>query len=240
MADRHIVALGGGGISDADSPLARYLFDLTGASRPRVCYVPTATGDAAVWVAHFYRTLPSSRFEPTDLRLFDRTSADLREQLLGADAVYVGGGNTANMLAIWRVHGVDTILREAWEGGVVLFGGSAGGLCWFEGGITDSFGPGLAPLRDGLGFLSGSFCPHYDGEELRRPTYQRLVAEGFPPGYAADDAAGIHFVGTELAEAISSVEGSGVYRVARGEDGAAVETPVPCRTLTEPQVSGSA
>jgi peptidase E len=114
----------------------------------------------------------------------------------------------------------------------VLFGGSAGGLCWFEGGVTDSFGPGLAPLRDGLGFLGRSFCPHYDGEPFRRPTYQRLVAEGFPAGYAADDAAGLHFVGTELLEAISAREGSGVYAVAAGGDGAAVETAVPCRMLT--------
>jgi dipeptidase E len=232
VADRHIVALGGGGIADADGPLARYLFDLTGAPRPRVCYVPTATGDAAANVALFYRTFPARRFEPSDLRLFDRTSGDLREQLLGANAVYVAGGNTANMLAVWRLHGVDAILREAWEAGIVLFGGSAGALCWFECGVTDSFGPGLAPLRDGLGFLSGSFCPHYDGEPLRRPTYQRLVAEGFPAGYAADDAAGLHFVGTELLEAISAREGSGVYAVAAGEEGAAVETAVPCSLLT--------
>ena len=232
MAERHIVALGGGGIADADGPLARYLFDLTGAARPRVCFVPTATGDAAQWVALFYRTLPARRFEPTDLRLFDRSGADIREQLLSANAVYVAGGNTANMLAIWRLHGVDAILREAWEAGVVLFGGSAGGLCWFEGGITDSFGPGLAPLRDGLGFLSGTFCPHYDGEALRRPTYQRLVAEGFPPGYAADDAAGLHFIGTDLSEAIAEREGSGVYAVALGDGGGAIETPLACRLLS--------
>jgi peptidase E len=231
VADRHIVALGGGGIADSEAPLARYLFDLTGASRPRVCYVPTATGDAATAVALFYRTFPARRFEPSDLRLFDRTGGDLREQVLGADAVYVAGGNTANMLAIWRLHSVDAILREAWEAGVVLFGGSAGGLCWFEGGVTDSFGPGLAPLRDGLGFLAGTFCPHYDGEPLRQPTYQRLVAEGFPAGYAADDAAGLHFVGTELSEAISAREGSGVYAVRAGDDGSVVETPVPCRLL---------
>ena len=231
MTERHIVSLGGGGVADADGPLARYLFGLTGASRPRVCFVPTATGDAAAWVALFYRTFPSHRFEPSDLRLFDRTGDDLREQILGANAVYVAGGNTANLLAVWRVHGVDAVLREAWEAGVVLFGGSAGGLCWFEGGVTDSFGPGLAPLRDGLGFLSGSFCPHYDGEPRRRPTYQRLVAEGFPAGYAADDAAGLLFAGTELSEAISAAEGSGVYAVAPGVDGTAIETALPCRML---------
>jgi dipeptidase E len=231
VTDRHIVALGGGGVAGADRALLRYLFDLTGAARPRVCYVPTATGDAAANVALFYRTFSTHDYEPTDLRLFERTGDDLRESIVGADAVYVAGGNTANMLAIWRLHGVDAILREAWEAGVVLFGGSAGGLCWFEGGVTDSFGPGLAPLRDGLGFLPGSFCPHYDGEELRKPTYRRLIEEGFPPGYAADDAAGLHFVGTDLLEGITTKEGSGAFAVSLGAGGTADETPVPCRVL---------
>jgi peptidase E len=233
VADRHIVALGGGGVAGADRSLIRYLFDLTGVARPRVCYVPTAAGDAVANVALFYRTFPSHSFDPTDLQLFERTGDDLRESIVGADAVYVAGGNTANMLAIWRLHGVDALLREAWETGVVLFGGSAGGLCWFEGGVTDSFGPQLAPLRDGLGFLSGSFCPHYDGEPERRPTYLRLVAEGFPPGYAADDAAGLHFAGTDLLEAVSTSETAGAYSVSRGADGSVADTPLPCRVLSD-------
>ncbi len=120
----------------------------------------------------------------------------------------MSGGNTANMLAIWRAHGFDEIIREAWEQGIVLAGSSAGMICWFEAGVTDSFGPQLEGMRDGLGFLAGSACPHYDGEELRRPVYQELVANGFPPGVAADDGVGLHYVGTELREAVSSARGS--------------------------------
>ncbi|NUT56906.1 MAG: peptidase E, partial [Thermoleophilia bacterium] len=125
-----------------------------------------------------------------------------------------GGGNTANLLAIWRVHGVDRALREVWERGGVLGGWSAGGICWFEDGVTDSFGPQLRPLGDGLGFLSGSFCPHYDGEPERRPTYTRLVRDGaLPPGLAADDDAALHFEGTELVEVVSQREGARGYEV---------------------------
>jgi peptidase E len=138
---------------------------------------------------------------------------DLRELALSHDAILVYGGNTANMLAVWRVHGFDRILREAWEAGVVLCGWSAGMICWFEAGVTDSFGPQLAGLPDGLGFLPGSACPHYDGEERRRPVYQRLVADGFPPGLALDDAAAARFEGTELVELVSSAAGARGYRV---------------------------
>ena len=141
----------------------------------------------------------------------------------------MGGGNTANMLAVWRLHGVDDVLREAWEQGVVLCGTSAGGNCWFEACTTDSFGP-IAPLRDGLGFLEGSFSPHYDAEPERRPTYLRLVADGFPPGYAAEDAVALHFRGRELVEAIAVGEGR-AFRVERGAGGEAEETPLTPRRL---------
>ena len=130
--------------------------------------------------------------------------------------ICVCGGNTANMLAVWRVHGSTGSLREAWEAGVVLCGWSAWMICWFEAGVTDSFGPQLAGMRDGLGFLSGSACPHYDGEDLRRPVYTSLVAEGFPPGLALDDAAAAHFDGTELVEVVATVEGARGYRVGPG------------------------
>jgi dipeptidase E len=140
----------------------------------------------------------------------------LRELALSHDAILVCGGNTANMLAVWRVHGFDRILREAWDAGVVLFGWSAGMICWFEAGVTDSFGPQLEGMRDGLGFLSGSACPHYDGEELRRPVYTKLVADGFPPGLALDDGAAARFEGTELVEVVSSADGARGYRVGPG------------------------
>jgi peptidase E len=141
---------------------------------------------------------------------------NLRELALSHDAILVCGGNTANLLAVWRAHGFDRILREAWESGVVLFGWSAGMICWFEAGVTDSFGPQLSGMRDGLGFLPGSACPHYDGEEQRRPVYRRLVADGFPPGIALDDAAAARFEGTELAEVVSCAAGARGYRVLPG------------------------
>ena len=148
---------------------------------------------------------------------------DLRGLALSHDAILVCGGNTANMLAVWRVHGFDRILREAWEAGVVLFGWSAGMICWFEAGVTDSFGPQLSGLRDGLAFLPGSGCPHYDGEDLRRPVYRRLVADGFPAGLALDDAAAARFDGTELVDVVASSDGARGYRV--GADGeVALET----------------
>src|SRR5215469_12424826 len=158
--------------------------------------------------------LPDWGAEITPFSFYPWPPDDLRELALSHDAILVCGGNTANMLAVWRVHGFDGILRDAWEAGIVLFGWSAGMICWFEAGVTDSFGPQLAGLRDGLGFLAGSACPHYDAEELRRPVYQRLVADGFPAGLALDDAAAARFEGTELAEIVSSSASACGYAVA--------------------------
>jgi peptidase E len=151
----------------------------------------------------------------TNLSFYPWPPPDLRALALAHDVIMVAGGSTANLLAVWRVHGFDRVLREAWECGVVLTGWSAGMICWFEAGVTDSFGPQLAGLRDGLGFLPGSACPHYDGEELRRPVYRRLVQDGFPPGIALDDGAGAHYVGTELKRVIASTPGAAGYRVSR-------------------------
>jgi dipeptidase E len=164
--------------------------------------------------------------EVSHLELRQWPPEDLRGLVLGQDIVLVGGGNTANALAVWRVHGLDEILREAWREGIVLTGWSAGMICWFEAGVTDSFGPQLAGLRDGLGLLPGSGCPHYDGEDLRRPVYRRLVDEGFPPGIALDDAAAAHFSGAELVEVVATRAGSRGYRV--GPDG---EEPLETRLL---------
>jgi dipeptidase E len=165
--------------------------------------------------------------ELTPFSFYPWPPADLRELALGSDVILVCGGNTANMLAVWRVHGFDRILRESWEAGVVLAGWSAGMICWFEAGITDSFGPQLAGMRDGLGFLSGSACPHYDGEERRRPVYMQLVSNGFPPGIALDDAAAARYAGTELQEIVVSKPEARGYHV--GPDG---EAPLPGRLLT--------
>jgi dipeptidase E len=191
----------------------------------RVCFVPTASGDEEWQLVRFYESF-ARRAEPSHVSFDPWPRADLREHVLAQDAIYVSGGNTANALAIWRVHGFDRVLREAWERGVLLCGWSAGMICWFEAGVTDSFGPQLEGMRDGLGFLPGSACPHYDGEERRRPAYRELVANGFPSGYAADDGVGVHFVGTELHEVVSSRPEASAYRVEPGS-----ETPIPVRFL---------
>ena len=159
---------------------------------------------------------------------------DLRAFTLGHDVVLVPGGNTANMLAIWRVHGFDAVLREAWESGVVLSGWSAGMICWFEAGVTDSFGPQLEGMRDGLGLLPGSACPHYDGEERRRPVYRELVADGFPAGIALDDAAAARYSGHRSRR--GGRIGAGGARVpgrAGRRDTARDETPRPRRRRLE-------
>ncbi len=208
-----IVAMGGISWEDEERvPLEDYWLGLTGAERPRVLVVPTAVADAAEPTLSIVSQL-HHRAEVSFVQFFPWPPADLRELALAQDAIYVSGGNTANALAIWRVHGFDAILREAWEAGIVLAGWSAGMICWFEAGVTDSFGPQLEGMRDGLGFLPGSACPHYDGEGERRPVYTRLVGEGFPPGLAADDCVALRFDGTELAEVVSSRAGSRAYRV---------------------------
>ena len=219
MAERNIVGLGGSGSTDAETRrLIEYVVGLAGRTEPKVCFVPTAMGDDDSSVLRFYGLLPEEA-RSSYLPFFPWPPEDLRGFTLEQDVIFVNGGNTANMLAIWRAHRFDQILLEAWEAGVVLTGWSAGMICWFEAGVTDSFGPQLDGMRDGLGFLSGSACPHYDGEELRRPVYTKLVAEGFPPGVAADDGVGIHYAGTELAGVVSVHEGARAYRV--GPDGEA-------------------
>jgi peptidase E len=225
MPERQIVALGGLGDDGSAGVLIRFVLGLTGVERPRVCLVPTASAEKPEFIVAFYEEL-SGFADCSHISFFPWPPEDLRELLLSQDAVFVSGGNTANMLAIWRAHGFDEIVREAWEQGIVLAGSSAGMICWFEAGVTDSFGPQLEGMRDGLGFLPGSACPHYDGEERRRPVYQELVASGFPAGIAADDAVGLHYVGTELREAVSVRDEAGAYRVEPGS-----ETPIEPRIL---------
>jgi dipeptidase E len=215
---RQIVGLGGGGDTpEQTEALHDFVLGLTGKERPRLLYVPTAVGDDDSGIAAFFERFVG-RAEPSVLRTFPWPPRDLRGLVLAQDAICVSGGNTANMLAIWRVHGIDEALREAWEGGVVLFGASAGMICWFEHGVTDSFGPQLE-ATDCLGWLPGSACPHYDGEERRRPRYRELLDGGLADGVAADDGVGLHFVGTELREAVTCRPGAAAYRVTRaGEE----------------------
>ena len=197
-----------GGVPD-DALLDHFLGLARG---PRLLYVPTAGMEDAASTLSWYARL-RDRAQMTHLHFSPWPPDDLRERVLGSDAILVSGGNTANMLAIWRVHGFDELLRDAWHSGILLTGWSAGMICWFEHGVTDSFGPQLAPMEC-LGFLPGSACPHYDGEERRRPVYTQLVAETLPAGIAADDDVGLHYVGTELQEVVTSRAGATAYRVA--------------------------
>jgi len=234
----HIVALGGGGFSMESQPslLDDYILSLSPRQPARICFIPTASADSAGYIVKFYRAFVG-RALPTDLTLFDpgfpcrqpANSADLREFVMAQDILYVGGGNTVNLLAIWRAHGLDVILRDAWLAGKILCGISAGMLCWFRGGITDSFGE-MAGFEDGLGLIDATASPHYDGEAERRPLYQRCVREGLPGGYAADDFAALHFQGAELVGAISSRPGAKAYRVECIAD-QVIETELPTRYL---------
>jgi peptidase E len=225
----HLITLGGGGFSmEPENPLLDdYILSFARRPKPRVCFVGTASGDSITYSASFYRAFATRDVIASELLLFERDARDLREHVLAQDVIYVGGGNTANLLAIWRLHGVDVLLREALDSGAVLTGISAGMNCWYEASTTDSFGPEIAPLRDGLGFIAGSACPHYDGEPGRRPTYRHLVDSGFPPGFAADDGAALRFSsGGALVEAVASRPHARAYRVEPGS-----ETPLPTRYL---------
>jgi dipeptidase E len=233
MAGQRILALGGASLlaSSTDAAMHQYLLDLTGQSRPRICFLGTAGGENFEYRAAFYAFF-AGRAEATHLDLFDVRVHDIEAFLLEQDAIYVGGGNTANMLAIWRLHGVDRALRRAWESGVLLAGTSAGANCWFEASLTDSFGPGLAPLKDGLKLLPGSFCPHYDSESLRRPRYHEVVASGaLPDGYAADDGVGLLFEGRQLVAVIASLPGASAFRVSRGRGNTVEEEPLRAKVI---------
>lgn len=217
----------GGPLEDHWLALAR---SVNGHDRPRVCFIGTASGDAEAVIDGFHAVFDDDA-DVSHLALFDRTIEDVESFLLVQDAVYVGGGNTASLLAVWRAHGVDVALRRVHDSGVVLAGRSAGGLCWFESGTTDSFGPGLAALGGGLGLIPGSHCPHYDGELERRPSYHAMVGRGdLPGGIAVDDFAAAIFDGPDLVEVVAAREGPAAYRVERSSGGV-IETVLPVRVL---------
>ena len=220
---RHVVAFGG--LPGLDSqprtyePFRDYLCGLTGRARPRIGVLTTAVGDDPAVARRACARFDGTGGKVSHLGLFPMpTVADPEDFLLSQDLIFVGGGSVANMLAVWRVHQLDRILRAAWQAGVVLAGVSAGAICWFEGGTTDSFGPDLRPFTDGLGLLAGSYCPHYDSEPGRRPLFTSLIAAGvLPAGIACDDSAGAHFTDDELDAVVTGVPGAAGYRV--GPDG---------------------
>jgi len=219
---RQIIAIGGAALPlELDNLLLiDYFLRQTGKRKPRVCFIGTAHGDADAGRLRFYAGLSRFSCRPTHLPLFARTPRDLESFVLGQDAIFVGGGNTRSMLAVWREWGLDVHLRAAWQRGVVLGGWSAGSICWFEQGLTDSIAGPLTVL-DCLGFLPGSNCPHYDSEPLRRPTYRRLVAQGkMTDGHAADDGVALHYIDQKLTRCVSSRPHARGYRVQRAARGA--------------------
>jgi peptidase E len=217
-SEGRIVAMGGGGFSmEPENPLLdRYVLSLARSPRPRICFLQP--GDSPSYFERFYAAFSRLPCEPAHLSLFSGGVADVRGFLLGQEVIYVGGGNTKSMLAVWREWGLDTILREAWRSGAILTGLSAGAICWFGQGLTDSIPGSLTPLPC-LGLLPGSACPHYDSEAERRPTYRAMVASGaLADGYAADDGVGLHFIGERLHRVVSSRPHARAYRVERVGD----------------------
>lgn len=210
--------------------LVEYFLAQTKRRNPKVLYIGTATGDSDTGKLRFYAGFSRFDCRPSHLPFFARTPGDLESLVLEQDAIFVGGGNTRSMLAVWRDWGLDGYLRIAWEHGVVLGGGSAGSICWFEHGVTDSIAGPLMPLPC-LGFLSGSNCPHYDSERERRPTFRKLVASGrMPDGVAADDGVALHYIDGRLARVVSSRPRAKGYRVTRSGK-RAVERRLPTRYL---------
>jgi dipeptidase E len=222
---RQIIALGGGGFSRSNfSPkMSAYILESSGRATPKICFISTASGDDPAAIEHFYRMAKRLGARPSHLALFQQPREPLASYVARHDIVYVGGGNTRNMLILWRAWGLDAILRSAYDRGVVLAGSSAGALCWFGSGVTDSFPGKYAELRC-LGWLSGSFCPHFDSEPKRKPVYRALVRSGrLPAGYAADDFVGLHYIAEKLEFVVSTKRAARAHRLQRRR-GKLVET----------------
>lgn len=228
-----ILATSGGAVPGrrvryAVGPLTRLAVDLAGVDgrAPRVCFLATASGDNPQLLRDYHDMAQEAGYDASHLQLFSMPNVpDIREHLLAQDVVWVWGGSVAGLLAMWDLHGVDEAMREAWQAGVVLTGVSAGSICWHVGGTTDSFGPDLRSIDNGLALVPYSNGVHYDSEEQRRPLYHQLVADGtLPAGYATDDGVGVLYRGTEYVSAYAEKDRAGAYFVERGPDGAAVET----------------
>lgn len=234
---RHILAIGGIGArpeQDQSLPtLIAYALTLSGTAAPRVCVLNTANGDDPTAYVRMYARLSQHGARPSHLQLFPMPNvSDPADLLLSQDVIFVGGGSVANMVAVWQVHGIDEVMRKAWHAGIVLAGVSAGAICWFHGGTTDSFGTQLRPFTSGLGMLAGSYCPHYSAEPTRRPAYQALVADGtLAAGIACDDGTGAHFADDDLEAIVTDQPGATGYRVEPDGSGGSTEEPLPARLV---------
>jgi dipeptidase E len=232
-----ILAIGGGELGG--SRLEDFMLELARVARPRVCFIGTASPHKPEYLDTFYDSFRRRACKPTHLELFG-VPEDPAEQVARQDVIYVGGGNTANMLDVWQRQGVDRLLFQALDRGAVLTGGSAGGLCWFEGGTTDSYGPTLQLLHEGLGMIKGSYCPHYDAEDQRRPIFHAALLDGsLEMGYASWNGVAIRFTPAgEVVEAVTSEPGGRALKV-YALDGKIVEEDISCRVLEERVVSRS-
>ena len=217
------------------APLTDYAIELSGVTgrAPRVCFLATACGDSAELIRCFYDAAQLRGLAPSHLAVFPMPNvADVTEHLLSQDVIWVWGGSVAGLLAMWRLHGVDQAMRQAWQAGVVLTGVSAGSICWHVGGTTDSFGPELRPITDGLALVPFANGVHYDSEKQRRPLFQSLIGDGtLPDGFATEDGTGVLYQGTEFIEAVTEIPGRACYRVCRGADGTVTEERLPTRLL---------
>ncbi|MGH9297456.1 MAG: Type 1 glutamine amidotransferase-like domain-containing protein [Acidimicrobiales bacterium] len=240
MGERHILATSGGFVTTGRGSfqwrfggLLRYALELSGKARPRLCFVNTASGDNDVGLRACYAATAGESVDASHLALFLMPNVDdVRGHLLRQDVIWVGGGSVANLLCLWRLHGVDEIMAEAWERGVVLAGVSAGSVCWHLGGCTDSFGPKLRPVTNGLGFLPYGNGVHYDSELERRPVLRQMVRDKeLPDSYATDDGVGLHYVGTEMAEAVAEVPGRSAWHLEPDGDGGVTEIALETRLL---------
>jgi dipeptidase E len=233
LKPKQIIPIGGGGFyrDPENLELEKYIIRQAGEESPRVAFVPTASGEPDHYVASFYSAFLKLGCRPSVLTFFKRTP-DVRSFLLNQDIIYVGGGNTKSLLAVWHDWGVAEILHEGWESGIVLTGVSAGAICWFEQGLTDSFADGLRPVNC-LGLLPGSCCPHYDGEAQRRPSYHRLLASGeISTGVAIEDWTGVHYINTDIHRVITSKRGARAYSM-RSAHGSVQEVPLSTEHLAE-------
>lgn len=243
MSSQQIIAVGGGGFGGDTAPgLDTYLLEVCEAAEPRIGFLPTATGDSDTYVVRFYQRFLGLPCRPSHVPLFRRTPA-LADWAKEQDLIYVGGGNTKSMLAVWRAWGLDEVLRRAYDAGTVLAGVSAGAICWFEEGLTDSWADDLHPLPC-LGFLEGSCCPHWTGEADRQPRYEELVAGGeIRAGIAIDDGAGVHFLDGKPHRIVSALSGATARRIRTDGSGGALHEPLEIETVPReivPPVRGSA